>query len=130
MSIGRLAALAVGLGLGLSASFASAAEIAPFTPDAFAAAQKAGKPILVDIKASWCPTCHAQAPILGKLEEQAKFKDLVVLEVDFDTQKNVVRQFGARTQSTLIAYKGAKEATRSVGDTNPGSIATLLDATL
>ena len=130
MPIGRLAALAVGLGLGLSAPLASAAEIAPFTPDAFAAAQKAGKPILVDIKASWCPTCHAQAPILGQLEAQPKFKDLVVLEVDFDTQKDVVRQFGARMQSTLIAYKGAKEATRSVGDTNAGSIATLLDAAL
>jgi thioredoxin 1 len=39
---------------------AFAAETEAFTPDAFAAAQKAGKPIFVAIHASWCPTCAAQ----------------------------------------------------------------------
>jgi len=41
-----------------------------------------------------------------------------------------VRAFGARSQSTLIAFKGAKETARSVGDTDAGSIADLLDTTL
>ena len=43
---------------------AYASEPTPFTPQAFEAAQKAGKSILVHITASWCPTCKAQRPIL------------------------------------------------------------------
>ncbi len=112
---------------GLAApALASAAEVTPFTPAAFTAAQKAGEPILVEITAPWCPTCKAQKPILGKLEAQPQFKALHVFEVDFDSQKDVVRGFNARAQSTLIAFKGAQEVARSVGDTQPDSIGELV----
>ena len=109
---------------------AAAAEIKPFTPAAFESAKAAGRPILIDVSAPWCPTCKAQRPILSGLEAEPKFKDLVVLDVDFDSQKDVVRAFGVRMQSTLIAFRGAKEAARSTGDTKPVSLARLLDATL
>lgn len=108
---------------------ALATETKPFTPDAFAAAQKAGKPIFVEIDASWCPTCAKQRPILGELLADPKFKDLVYFVVDFDSQKDAVNSFGARMQSTLIAFKGAHETGRSVGDTDRASIAALLNKT-
>jgi len=106
---------------------AFAAETIAYTPAAFDAAQKAGRSMLVEIHATWCPTCKAQAPILADLERDQKFKDLVVVHVDFDSQKDAVRRFGARVQSTLVTFKGGKETGRSVGDTNRGSLATLLD---
>ena len=59
-----------------------------------------------------------------------KFKNLVYFVVDFDSQKKLVTRFGARMQSTLIAFKGDKEEGRSVGDTNRASIAALLQKTL
>jgi thiol-disulfide isomerase/thioredoxin len=102
----------------------------PFDEAAFAQAQKAGKPIFVAIHASWCPTCKAQAPILSELMADSKFKDLVYFTVDFDRQKDVVRRFGARMQSTLISFKGEKEEGRSVGDTNRASISALLNKVL
>lgn len=117
---------AIGLGVTLGLSPAKAAMEAPFTQDAFATAQKAGKPILVDITASWCPTCAAQKPILNKLAADPAFKEMVILRVDFDSQKDVVRTLNARSQSTLIVYRGANEVGRSVGDTNEASIAALL----
>lgn len=104
--------------------------ITPFTSAAFAAAQKAGKPILIEIHADWCPTCKAQAPILSDLRKQARFKDLMVMRVDFDGQKDAVKQFGARSQSTLITFKGSSETGRSVGDTNRTSIEALLAKTI
>ena len=107
-------------------SVAYAADTEPFTAAAFAAAQKSGKSILVDIWASWCPTCKAQGPILEKLQKDERFKDIVVFRVDFDKQVDVVQSFGAQMQSTLIAYKGMKEVRRSVGDTDPASIEYLL----
>jgi len=107
-----------------------AAEKHAFTPQAFAAAQTAGQPILVEIHAPWCPTCKAQQPILEKLESDAKFGTLQVFQVDFDSQKDALRGFRATTQSTLIVFKGKSETGRSVGDTSASSIAALLDKAL
>jgi thioredoxin 1 len=104
----------------------AADDIRPFSPAEFGAAQKAGKPILVEIHADWCPTCKAQAPIIGELRKEPRFKDLVVFRVDFDGQKEAVKQFGARQQSTLITFKGSAEAGRSVGDTSKAAIGSLL----
>jgi thioredoxin 1 len=109
---------------------ASAAEWQPFSASSFAAAQKEGKSILVDIFAPWCPVCRAQAPILEKLTEEPKFKNLVVFKVDFDNQPGEVRALKANQQSTLITYKGDTETGRSVGDTNEASIAALLQSAL
>jgi thioredoxin 1 len=109
---------------------AVAAETKAFNPDAFAAAQQAGKPILVAVHASWCPICKAQKPILSELMDAPKFKDLVYFVVDFDSQKDVVGRFGVRMQSTLIAFKGQAETGRSVGERDRTSIAALLDKTL
>jgi thiol-disulfide isomerase/thioredoxin len=108
---------------------ASAADWKPFTQAEFSAAQKDGKPILVDIFAPWCPTCRAQKPILEELTAKPEFKDLVVLVVDFD-QTDDVRALKAQQQSTRIVYKGAEEIARTVGETNPGSIEALLKGAL
>ena len=105
---------------------AFATEEQPFTRQAFQAAQSKGQSILVEIHASWCPTCAAQKPILAKLFADARFKNLAVFRVDFDSQKDEVRNFKARVQSTLITFKGKEEIARSVGDTHPESIADLL----
>jgi thioredoxin 1 len=97
---------------------------------AFAEAQKAGKPIFVAIHATWCPICKAQKPILADLMADPKFKDLVYFTIDFDSQKDLVRRFGAQKQSTLIAFIGSKEQGRSVGDSNRASISDLLNLVL
>jgi thiol-disulfide isomerase/thioredoxin len=114
----------------LGALPASAAEWKPFSASAFAAAQKEGKSILVDIFAPWCPVCRAQNPILVQLTREPKFKDLVVFKVDFDNQLGDVRALKANSQSTLITYKGEAEKGRSVGDTNEKFIAALLQSAL
>jgi thiol-disulfide isomerase/thioredoxin len=106
-----------------------ASEVA-FTQPAFEAAQKAGKPILVHITAPWCPTCKAQKPIVSQLTAEPQFKDMAVFDVDFDSQKDIVKAFRAQAQSTLIVFKGNKELGRSVGETNPGSIELLLDKSI
>ena len=122
--------LAAAGALSLSFGSALAAEQQAFSKAAFEAAEAAGAPILVEVHASWCPTCKAQTPILNALTNDPKFKNLMYFVVDFDSQKNLVRRFGARVQSTLIAFKGDKEQGRSAGDTNRASIAALLNRTL
>ena len=126
----HLLASCLATAVSVAAPFAFAGERIDYSPAAFDAAQKAGRSILVEIQAPWCPTCRAQTPILSELEKDAKFKDLLVVHVDFNSQKDAVRRFGARMQSTLIAFKGPVERSRTVGDTNPASIAALLDKSL
>ncbi len=118
-----LGTLLIGLMIGVSgAPTARAAEVQNFTQAAFDKAQAEGDPILIHIQASWCPTCAAQRPILQQIEAEGAYKNLRVLLVDFDTQKNVVREFGATMQSTLVVFRGKQEVARSVGDTNAQSI--------
>lgn len=112
------------------AAAARAGEPRPYAQDAFDAAQAAGKPILVAVSAPWCPICRAQKPILARLGADPRFGDLLIFEIDFDSRKDLLRKLGVRTQSTLIAYKGATETGRSVGETQPEWIEGLVEKTL
>ncbi len=123
-------ALAASLASWMAISAASAAERKAFDTASFEEAQQRGQRILVDISATWCPTCKAQKPIIDSLAEQPVNKDLVIFAVDFDSQQSVVREFRAQSQSTLIAFQGKTETGRSVGDTDPDSIAALVRSTL
>ena len=95
----RRSILGATLVAGILAASPAPAENAPaFDAKAFAAAQKAGKPILIAVHAPWCPTCKAQAPILSDLRADPRFRDLVYFVIDFDSQKDLLKRFGVRTQ--------------------------------
>jgi thiol-disulfide isomerase/thioredoxin len=119
--------LSTALSLG---SIASAEDRLPFDQAAFEAAQAAGKPILVEVSAPWCPICKAQAPTLARLKSEPRFKELVSFNIDFDTQKDLLRAFNVQKQSTLIVFKGKQETGRSTGVTDPGAIETLLEKSI
>lgn len=121
---------AFGAILSASPGPAVAAEPVPFSEAAFDAAQQSGKPILIEVSAPWCPICRTQKPILAKLAAEPRFKDLQVFDIDFDSQKPLLKRLNVRMQSTLIAYKGATEVGRSVGETQPEWIEGLVEKTL
>lgn len=103
----------------LTLSTASMAA-SPFDADSFKRAQAAGKTILIDVAASWCPVCQTQRPIIQSIERE--HPQLVVFEVDFDNAKDVLKQFGVRYQSTLIVFRGTQETGRSTGEVDPARI--------
>lgn len=113
------------LAASLLASLPNLAQAAqPFDVQAFQDAQAAGRTIVVDVSATWCPTCKAQKPIVQAIERANP--QLVVFDVDFDNAKAVLKQFSVRSQSTLIVFKGKNEVARSTGDTNPDSLRNLV----
>ncbi|MCM0022181.1 MAG: thioredoxin family protein [Tagaea sp.] len=114
-------------GAALLATPALARPSAKFTEAAFKAAQDADKSILVEITAVWCPACKAQAPVLERLLTSAKFRDYVVFTIDFDSEKDAMRRFEARLPGTLLVFKGEDQMGRSLADTDPVSLAALLE---
>src|SRR6516225_560867 len=78
------------------------------------------------------PSIIRRSPESGQAIHATILSDLMAEPkvVDFDTQKDAVRFFGARMQSTLIAFKGTTETGRSVGETERSSIAALLNKAL
>jgi thioredoxin 1 len=114
---------------------ARAASFGDFTQRAFDEAQRSGKPILLDVWASWCPTCARQEPTIRQIVADAKFADLVILRIDFDKErarlfdklpqideKALLRRLAVQQQSTLILYRESKEVARSVGETDPDAL--------
>lgn len=101
---------------------ATAGEIKAYSQPEFEALAQAGQSVIVDVSAPWCPTCKAQKPIVESLAKQPAYKDVTILMVDFDSEKNLLRKFKVNMQSTLIVFKAGQETARSVGDSTPAGI--------
>ncbi len=106
---------------------AHALDKEPFTQARFESLQEQGEVILVDVYAIWCPTCAKQQEVLKTYKEKNPKKSFHVLVVDFDKDKDIVRQFRAPRQSTLLLYKGKEQFWFSVAETRADIIAAELD---
>lgn len=105
---------------------AGAVERVRFEQSAFLAALDAGGPVLVDIHAPWCVTCRAQLKAMTELFRKPEYAGYQVFVVDYDTEKDIMRAFGATQRSTLIVFRNGAERGRLVGDTRAGAIDALL----
>ena len=111
-------------------SFALAGEITQFNQQDFDTLTASGKSVVLDISATWCPTCKAQKPIIDGLMKQPAYNDVTLMTIDFDADKPTLKKFKVTMQSTLVAFKGAKEVGRSVGDTSPAGLEALIKKTI
>lgn len=118
----RILAIAVAVLIVVVTAPSHAAQ--PFDRQAFMAAQATGALVLLHVHAPWCPTCRAQEPTIAMIEKENPH--LKVFRVDFDGQKEVVKELGVTSQSTLIAFSGKSEAGRSTGVTDPMKIRDLI----
>lgn len=123
MTLNRRVFLAAALFLSLPAM---AAERLEFDAAAFKAAQDAGRPVLLHVTLTSCGTCRAQKPIIEIVGTLPEFKDLAVFNLDWKQHKDVAKSFGARSQATLVMFKGGAEVGRSAGDTSGPSIEALM----
>ncbi|HUE95443.1 MAG TPA: thioredoxin family protein, partial [Longimicrobiaceae bacterium] len=93
-----------------------------FTPERFEELRAQDALILIDVFADWCPVCAMQQEVLVAFREEHPDVPLRILTVDFDTQKEWVRHFGAPRQSTLILYRGQERLWFSVAETRADRI--------
>lgn len=124
--LSRRTIIAAGVSL-LLAGQALARDPIPFDQAAFEAAQAAGESILIHVTAPWCGECRAQKPIVAELTDKPEFAGLKFFNVDFDSQKDVLRAFRVQYQATFIVFKGTTEVGRSTGVTDPTEIRALFE---
>ncbi len=127
----RFRAFLLTLAVGFAAAQpANAAEAKSFDSAAFAAAQAEGRPILVAVKAWWCPVCASQSNTIKKAVAAADYAKLVVFNVNYDKQKDVLKSFEVNKQATLIAFSGKRQTGRLDFVTDKVQINNLLASTL
>jgi len=113
--------------LNLLTAGAMAGEIKPYNEAAFSEAKVAGKTILLDFHADWCPVCRKQGPLLQSLVQEDKLKDVVVFKVNYDKETALKKDLKVTNQSTLIVFKGGQEASRATWVTDKNEIRSLIE---
>jgi rhodanese-related sulfurtransferase len=83
------------------------------TMNAFDQAIKAGKLVLVDVGAEWCPPCRKMEPVLQQFLES--HKEVQLVKVDGGNDMDVMKAINATTLPTFIFYKNGKEIWRKTG---------------
>ncbi|CAM3823074.1 thioredoxin family protein [Polynucleobacter antarcticus] len=107
-----------------------------FTASAFAAGQlmteaeltnieKQGKSAIISVHADWCSTCKSQDKVFTGLMKDPEYKNVTFYQVEFDTQKDLLKTLKVRSQSTVIVYKNGKEVVRATGDTKEVALSKL-----
>lgn len=99
-----------------------AAQWIEYETETFAQAQEKGQTILVDVNATWCPTCKAQAPILDSMRDEPQMGDVVFMKLDFDTEKGFLEEHRIPRQSTIVVFQGEQETARSIAETDPDKL--------
>lgn len=67
---------------------------------------------------------------MHRLTNDPAFASVTVFKVDFDSSKDVLREWNVTQQSTLLAFKGKTEKMRSSGETEPEALRKLFQAAL
>ena len=69
--------------------------------------------VLVDFWAAWCPPCHALAPIIEQVSEEAE--DATVYKLNVDEERDIAMQYQIRSIPTTKLFKDGEEVETFIG---------------
>ena len=131
-----MAAAALGLARVVMAgpAAAKAADPVVYSPEALAAELAAGKAVVLDFAASWCPSCLAQGRAIQALraENPAYDAGLVFMVADWDTWKDteIAQRLGVTGRGAVRILKGDAIVARSDQHLQKAQMQAFLDAAL
>ena len=71
-----------------------------------------GRPIFLNVWATWCPPCVAEMPSINRLASNPRVKDVAFLCVSVEENAQPVGQFAKEHSLTVPVYLGGAEAPR------------------
>lgn len=90
-------------------------------------ADLAGRPVLVDLWATWCPPCHATLNWLGELKRRHGDRVAVVI-IAVESPEADVRRFAGELGVPLVWTMGTPDLVRAFGDVSAVPTLLMFDA--
>lgn len=87
-----------------------------------------GEPMLVEVYASWCPTCLLQHRALETLHAEGRGPNIRAIRVDFERDTDFVQKYGFRHTGIMVLFSGGRETAREAGLVTPDKIEGFLAA--
>jgi thioredoxin 1 len=86
-------------------------------------------PVLVDYWAEWCAPCKAMAPILDELADEYQDR-LRIAKVNVELEPQIARQYGVRSQPTMMLFKNGTVEAQKVGAMSKSQLKAFIDLNL
>ena len=86
-------------------------------------------PVLVDYWAEWCAPCKAMAPVLDGVAEEYRDR-LRVVKVNVEQEPQIVRQYGVRSQPTLMLFKNGLVEAQKIGAMSKSQLKAFIELNL
>jgi thioredoxin 1 len=123
--------LALLAGLPFAAQMARAATAAVYSPEAVQVELAAGKTVVLDFSADWCPSCQSQGRTIARLrDENPGWADkMAFFVVDWDTYKNsdLAKQYGIINRGSLVLLKGDGVVTQTSTHSTKAALKAMFD---
>ena len=129
-AVRRVLSGALAFALAAGSTAAAWAAAAHYDKAGLDRALAAGVPVVVHVCAGWSPLCRTQKPIIAALLRGPKMQPVLLLNADYDTDREARRVLHVPYQGTLIVFKDGREVARSSGDVDRAAIAMLLNKAL
>ncbi|KAI1281137.1 thioredoxin-like protein [Xylaria sp. FL0933] len=82
--------------------------------------------VLLDCFATWCGPCKAIAPVIAKMSEDEKYKDVVhFIKIDVDELPELSQELGITAMPTFLVFKDGEPVGKTLG-ANPTAIQKLV----
>ncbi|WP_374763601.1 thioredoxin family protein [Yunchengibacter salinarum] len=94
----------------------------PYEAASFNETLQNGDPMLVEIYASWCPTCKAQHEAFETMVDNGTAPNIRAVRVDYDDDPAFLKRYGIRGTGILMLFDDGREIARAAGLTTPKRI--------
>jgi thioredoxin 1 len=116
---------------GLAATAAHAAEPAAYAAELVAAELAAGRTVVIDFTASWCPSCQTQGRLIERLRAENPAYDAAItfVEADWDTYQDteLATRYGVTSRGSLVILRGDTVIAQTRTHSTEAELRALLD---